>query len=318
MDLDGSFQTAIESIEPTEALAKQWQAFVDASAALNGTEAEALKAAKSGDVDEANAILADTSTYEAYSDAGEDLGACGTDFDVSEYGVTLATEAAGDAPQPENTAEDAANRYLDALMDGDCKAIADANHSQNYAEVAEDCSETAKSFKGSEMLASADYGPVGGAMIGPADNPFYSSYILDPETGDLEYTSTVYVSPNGLAPANEGIDADESVTAALDALRADDVEAFNETLPLDTVEGGGSFLQTGKSITSLGSDPVYQKKFVADVKSDAEAEPVRLGANQTLAYYLLDTEARDYVLTALHDAGSVTHYSFNSYWAIEE
>ena len=229
-----------------------------------------------------------------------------------------ATDAAADAPQPSNTIDEAAQTYIDALKSGDCQAIADANHSQNYAEPAEDCSETAELEKDTEVLATVQFGPVGAAVVGTSDSTGYLQFMLDPVTGDLAYTSTIYASDNGLEPPNEGIDADETVAAAVDAIRADDPDALNATLSDDQPEGGTSFLQKGSTIETLGTDPEFADRIVADIKADAEAEPVLLGVDQVEAYYLLDTEATDYVLIARHDAGSETHYAFTAYWAISE
>jgi hypothetical protein len=116
--------------------------------------------------------------------------------------------------------------------------------------VAEDCGSTADAWKSSEVLATAEFGPAGAAMVGPPDNASYMSYVLDPKTGGLKYTSIVYTGDSALQPANP--------------------------------------------------------------------RRVLLGANQVYAYYLLDTDKTDYVLTALHDPGSETHYGFNAYWAITE
>ena len=108
------------------------------------------------------------------------------------------------------------------------------------------------------------------------------------------------------------------MAAAVDAIRADDPDAFNATLSADQPEGGTSFLQKGSTIETLGTDPEYADRIVADIKADAEAEPVLLGVNQIEAYYLLDTEETDYILIARHDPGSETHYAFTAYWAISE
>ena len=47
----------------------------------------------------------------------------------------------------------------------------------------------------------------GAAMVGTPDNAGYLSFILDPKTGGLKYTSTVYTGDSALQPANAGIDA---------------------------------------------------------------------------------------------------------------
>ena len=317
VEINGSFQEDLESLEPTDALADDYDAFVQASADYNDNEDAVLDAAAAGDADEANALLSGDATT-AYGEAADALGACGNESGDLTADVAEATDAAADAPQPSNTIDEAAQAYIDALKSGDCQAIADANHSQNYAEPAEDCSETAELEKDTEVLATVQFGPVGAAVVGTSDSNGYLQFMLDPVTGDLAYTSTIYAADNGLEPPNEGIDADETVAAAVDAIRADDPDALNATLSDDQPEGGTSFLQKGSTIETLGTDPEFADRIVADIKADAEAEPVLLGVDQVEAYYLLDTEETDYVLIARHDAGSETHYAFTAYWAISE
>jgi hypothetical protein len=321
VEINEAFQDDLESIEPTDALADEYQAFVDASAEINANEDKVLKAAKSGDVDTANEILNGPSSdaVAAYGDAADELGACNGDDPPSQDRVSAASDEAGDAPQPSNSAEDAADEYLAALQSGDCKQLADAQHTQLYADELEDCSQVATDWKDSEVLASAQYGPAGAAELGSSESAGYTSFMLDKDRGDaLKYTGTIYASTNGLEEPNEGIDADETIDTALQAIRDDNVDLFDQTLPLDTVEGDGSFFQTGKTITELGNDPTYAKRIVEDIKSDTDAEPQPLGVNQVDAYYLLDTEKTDYILVARHEPGSETHYAFTAYWALSD
>jgi hypothetical protein len=316
VEINTAYQSAMESIEPTDGLADTYQQYLDAGAQLNANEEKVLAAAEDGDAEEANRILNEDNAkpIEDYDAAIDELGACASPEPDQEKAAAPADGAEG-APQPDNTIEDAAAEYLDAFKSGDCQRIADVQHSQNYAEVLDDCSDIAAGSKDSEILATAQYGPVGAAMVGTPESAGYAMFELDPKTGGLQYTGTVYTDANGLEPPNDGIDADETIQATIDAIRNDDVAAFNDALTIDT-EGPGTFEQKGDTIKSLGSDPVYADRVVADIKSDTEAEPELLGVDQTQAYYLLDTDKTDYILIARHEPGSETDYAFVAYWAI--
>lgn len=318
--INEAYQTSMESIEPTETLADEYQDYLDAGRQLNENEREVLAAAEKGDVEEANRILGEDNmeAVEKYDAATEALGACDSTQPPDPENVAEAADAAADAPQPANTIDEAAEDYLAAFQSGDCKRIQEAQHSQMYAELLDDCSDLTASYEGNEVLATAQYGPVGAAMVGTEESSGYASFVLDPVTDELEYAGTIYTEPNGLEPPNEGIDAEDTVNTVLEAIRSDDVDALNETLPIDVIEGEGSFHQTGESITELGNDPEYAKRIVEDIKSDTEAQPELLGVNQVDAYYLLDTESTDYILVARHEPGSETDYAFAAYWAISE
>ncbi len=143
--------------------------------------------------------------------------------------------------------------------------------------------------------------------------------MLDSEAdGELKHTSGVYADDNGLDPPNEGIDADATAQAFLDSIRADDTDAFNDTITVETLPASeGGFLQDGGSIKQIGSDPDYGKAIVEDIRADESATAELLGVNQFQAEYLVDTDgANDYVLMLTHQPGSETAYRVSAYWAL--
>ncbi|MFN8111833.1 MAG: hypothetical protein U0R51_01405 [Solirubrobacterales bacterium] len=317
--INEAFQADLESLEPTDGVSDAWNRLVADGAKINAGDEKILAAAKTGDIDKAYEQINDPDLLDVYDDynaAAEEAGACEPTPGFESQPIAEAAAGAADAPQPSNDVEAAANDWLEALQSGDCERIADANHTQNYAEPAEDCSDLKESEKKSEVLATAQYGPVGAAFIGTDESNAYVTFVLDPKTGELETTSTIYESDTGLMPAPEGIDADENVADAVAAIRDNDPKAFNATLSADQAEEG-SFVRDGPFDT-ISTDPLYGKRFVSDIRDSPDAEPVLLGADNTQAYYTLATEGGDYMLIARHDPGSETDYKFTAYWGLED
>ena len=326
--LDEAVQEDLESIEPTEGLAEEWQAYVDASAEILANDERIVELAEADQEAEVNEFLSGeaTATIEEFSAAAEELGACEEEFpsnDELAAEVASATEAAADAPQSDVTIEAIASEYLMALQNGDCEVLFRATHSQNYLEGPEkDCSASASQYEGYELAATASYGPAAAAVFANGEGEStYNEFILDPKTGGYAYTGTLYAADGGLQPANEGIDSDQVAADAVTAIRDNDPDGLSALLktdvPSDQPTDEGAFEKT-KPFDSLGSDPVYEERIVADIRADSGAEPVLLGADQAQAYYLLDTEATDYVLVNRHEPGSETEYRFSGYWAISE
>ena len=317
--INEAFQADLESLEPTDGVSDPWNRLVEAGTKINASDEKILAAAEDGDTDGAYELINDPDILDVYDDynaAAEEAGACEPTPGFESQPIAEPTDAAADAPQPSNDVEAVAADWLAALQSGDCEQIADANHTQNYAEPAEDCSDLAKSEKKSEVLATAQYGAAGAAYIGTDEANAYITFVLDPKTDELETTSTIYESDTGLMPAPDGNDADAMVADAVAAIRDNDPDAFNETLSADQPEEG-SFVQDGPFET-ISTDPIYGKRFVADIRDSPDAEPVLIGADNTQAYYTLATEGGDYMLIARHDPGEETAYKFTAYWGLED
>ena len=192
-----------------------------------------------------------------------------------------ATDAAGDAPQPSNTIEEAADEWLAALQSGDCKEIVDATHAQNYPTeetVADpatgDCKGAKTNSAETEIAGSAQFGPVGMVAYKYAPGQYsYDEFIADRDSNDqFKHTTTIYAGPNGLDPAPDGNNADAKIEAFVDAIRANDADALNDSLTVETPPPGeGGFAQTGP-FKSIGTDPEYAKQVVSDIRADAEAD----------------------------------------------
>ena len=330
VDLEQQDVAQTEAIEAPEELADEWADYNEASAELTATHEEVLAAAADGDADEANQILGGPST-DAANDLTEASDAAGVDCTsdndpLSEAEPAPATDAAAEAPQPTNTIEEAAEDWLTAFQSGNCKTIVEAVHSQlnvepdGIADPDGTCKSRGDATSEWEVAGTVQWGPVGMAAMEVGPGQFaYEHFVIDPDKSDeLRQVGETSADPNGLDPANEGIDADETIASLLDAIRADDTEAFNDALTIEALDADeGSFVQEGETITSIGDDPAFGEQIVTDIKGDEAATPELLGVNQIEAVYLLETEGQyDYLLVAEHQPGSETEYGFTAYWAL--
>ncbi len=331
VELENQEQAKLASIEAPEEAADAWAAYQDASAKLIAEHEKVLGAAESGDADGANEILfgAATDALDALTEANDAAGLECIDpgAPVSEEEPAAATDAAADAQQPSNTIEEASDAYLAALQSGDCDEIAAESHSQAGLDASGfadpktgDCSFQEKTFAEASIAGTAQFGPVGIAIITTEPGVHaYEQWVLDSEAdGELKHTSGIYADDNGLDAPNEGIDADATAQAFLDSVRADDPAAFNDTITVEALPASeGGFVQDGDSIERIGSDPDYGEAIVEDVRADESATAELLGVNQLQAEYLVDTDgANDYILMLTHQPGSETAYRVSAYWAL--
>lgn len=331
VELERQDEEQLASIQAPDESEAAWSDYQDASSELLASHEKVLKAAESGDVDGANAILFGEATdaLDALTEANEAGGfeCVDPETPVSDAEPAEATDAAEGAPQPTNTIEEASDAFLAALQSGDCEQIAAESHSQAELSAEDfadpktgDCSFQEKTFAEAEIAGTAQFGPVGIAVIQTEPGVYaYEQWVLDSEAdGELKHTSGVYADYNGLAAPNEGIDADATAQAFLDAVRADDTDAFNDTITVETLPASeGGFLQDGNSIKQIGSDPNYGQAIVEDIRADDSATAELLGVNQFQAEFLVDTDgANDYILMLTHQPGSETAYRVSAYWAL--
>lgn len=331
LELEEQDVAKTESIEAPEELADEWADYNKASAELTATHEDVLAAAKAGDVEKANQILGGESStlIEELSAASEAVGVECVDLEkpLSDEEPAAATEVAAAAPQPSNTIEEIADEWLAAFQTGDCDTIIEVVHTQARVDakaIADpatgDCQPRADAFAEAEIVRTVQWGPVGYAAVQMAPGQFaYEVFVIDPDQdNELRHVGEIAAGDNGLDAPNEGIDADETVAAFLEAVRADDPEAVNETLSVEAIPGQeGSFYQEGESVTTFGGDPEYSEQIITDIKADEAATPELIGANQLEAVYLLETESEnDYLLVLGHEPGSVTEYRVRAFWAL--
>lgn len=328
--LDGEDVAKTTSIKAPDEVADDWATYTDADQALLASDKAVLDAAKADDAEKANELMAgDAATaINDLIDTSDKLGlSCfDTDAPLSAAEPGGATGAAADAPQPANTIEEAADEWLAATQSGDCKQIVAATHTQNYPSVdaiadpaTGDCSVYATNSKSTEVADTAQFGPVGMAAFkyGPGQYS-YEEFVLDPDNGDkLTHTGSIYGNTVGLDPAPESNNADEQIDAFVQAIRDNDPKALNPTITVESPgPGEGGFPQDGP-FNELGSDPVYAKTIVSDIRADDAAAPQLMGQNQIWSTYMLEANGHDYVLFATHQPGSVDDYGVNAYWALD-
>ncbi len=315
---------ALEELMPPSALTEDYDGWLELVGDAEDAYAEAAKAAARGDQKATDAALANALGDEIKSTAREDLGLeqCLTPDSPAADSPDLEPELSGveaptgiDFKPASNTVAEAAESYLAAVTKGDCDEIDDQIHSDNGELDPAGC-ELEQSNQGLDIVATEQWGPAGVAVFYNAETGarFAMAFGQDDDGVIRRLTSSVagYYPLAGRAP--EGNDADSKLTAALDAIRSDDVEAFNATLPPDSLppEDGG-FEQTGVTIDSLGPDG---EVFVDAIKGAPDAEPVPLGINAAYAIYLIDTGGRSWILALTREPGTLDEYGFSGFWPI--
>ncbi len=307
-------QRGLEELEPKASVKADYERFLGAAAAVVAADRAVAEAAAADDQVGVDRAFGDLGRATARRDkAARDLGmkVCGglPEPKVEETGTGPGEDVS--FAEPRNTVEEALGDYLAATESRDCGAINDAEHSDNGTFSARVCGSVADGYAGAKVLATEQYGPAGAAEIVANAQPFTLHFVEDTD-GVLRRGGDIVVDDGGLRPANEGIDADQVAADTVAAIRAGDAEAFNETLSVDDqsfeVEGGGfDAVGTGKT----GDD------LVEAIRRDEGAEPEPLGANQAYAFYLLDTEGKDFVLILVHEPGSRTAYRFRGFFPIK-
>lgn len=223
-------------------------------------------------------------------------------------------------PEPSNTIEEAAQEWLDADRSGDCEEALALGHSQG-GYTPEICADDVPFYEAAELVGTEQYGPVGVATYDAGEDffPFDNYFVVDAEAdGALRNAGLLPNLEGGIKPAGEGNEADENAQAVVDAIRADDPDAFNELLLVDVAPDFPGFQVEGDSFDTFGTDEVYGPLLVADIRADEEASPEPLGINRSYASYLLNANENDYVLTLTLEPGSATDYAFSSYWGLFE
>lgn len=212
--------------------------------------------------------------------------------------------------EPTNTIEDAAKGYAEAVESGDCKAINAVRHTDAGELEAENCDIAKQQFKGARVVGTEQYGPAGQAEIVVDDGTHYATYFVEDLDGKLKYGGDAIHDQGGLRPAPEGNDSEAVANDVVGAIRDDDVDAFNATLP--STDSG--FLVKGDSVDEF-SDGKFTKDFLADVRA-TDDEPVQLGLNSTFGYYFLPGEKYDWVISTIHVPGIGGKYGLSGYYPV--
>lgn len=307
-------QRGLEELEPAAAVEDPYRRFLEGGAGVLAADRAVAEAAAADDEAGVDAAFADLSRAADTRDrAAARLGmdVCGglPEPKVEETG----TGPPGDASfaEPSNTVDEALEDYLAAAKRRDCRGINEAEHSDNGRVGPKECASLADAYAGAKVLLTEQYGPAGAAELKAPGQPF-TLYFVEDTDGVLRRGGDIIVDDGGLRPANDGIDADDVAADTVEAIREEDTASFNETLSVDDqsfeVEDGG-FDSIGNG--AGGAD------LVEAIRDDEGAAPEPLGVNQAYAFYLLDTEGKDFVLLLVHEPGSRTAYRFRGFFPIK-
>lgn len=298
----------------TDEAKAEMQAYVDASEKVIAADREIAEAAADDDTEAVNAAF--TKQNKAFTErdaAARKLGTevCGqsVDIEVSESGTTPPDDL--DIAEPKNTIEEAADTYLAAFKRSDCVAVNRNRHTDAGELEKPECEVASKNLQGASVAGTESYVIAGVAEIVGGDGTHYPTFFIEDLDGVLRYAGDSIHDSGGLRPAPEGNDSEETVDATLAAIRDNDAEAFNETLP---DESSGFWLDQKGEFETF-SDGSYNEAFMKDVRS-SDSEPVQLGLNAAFGFYLLEGSENNWVLTTIHNPGIGGHYRFSGYWPV--
>ena len=218
-----------------------------------------------------------------------------------------------DLPEPANTADQAAATFIAAVNTKDCAKINAAINS-DYGEInASSCEYMVNLYSGPKVkvVGSQSFGPIAFVEFSDPGEARYGTvnFVMDSDS-KLKFAGEQTILGGGIHPPSEGFDAQESMDAALDAIRDEDGEAFMAVQGPDS-----SVTEAPDPFTGVGSGPGGE--IVAkDIRDNPDVEAVMIGANQTGAAFIFDTGEHVYVLQNGHNPGSETSYGNFGYWLL--
>lgn len=280
---------------------------------IDSDKAIAEAASQDDDAAVTKAFQQQTKAFDERDAIAEELGTevCGQATEIKVVPTETGPPEDLTFAEPTNSVEDAAKEYAEAVESGDCEAINAVRHTDAGELPEENCKIAKQQFKGARIVGTEQYGPAAQAEIVAEDGTHFATYFVeDLEDGKLRYGGDAIHDQGGLRPAPEGNDSQEVANATVAALRDDDVEAFNATLP--TKDSG--FFVEGDSVDTF-SDGDYAKDFLADVRANDE-EPVQLGLNSTFGFYFLPGEKYDWVIATIHVPGVGGKYGLSGYYPV--
>lgn len=215
-----------------------------------------------------------------------------------------------DYEEPKNTVEEAADRWLKAGYSGSCVALNRNRHTDAGELEIDGCEAASEALKGATIAGVESYGPVGQAEIVGADGTHYPTFFVNDLDSVLRYAGDAIHDSGGLRPAPEDNDADATAEAVVNAIRDNDVPAFNATLP----DESSLFVVKGDTFDTF-SGGNYNPLFVKDIR-DTDVEPVPLGLNSAYGYYFVEGSEYDWVVSLIHNPGAGGNYRFAGYYPI--
>lgn len=302
------FQSALE---PDGAVAEVWadyleasQAYIDAGSDLGSVTDEAEFATASAALSKAL-----QATYAPADKLG--LKVCTHTPEPTVEKTEMENPASFDLPEPTNTVEEAAAEFIKAVESKDCSKMNGLANSDNTELAAENCDYLFNAYSGTEVVGTQSFGPVAVAEFSSATEAKNGTmkFIIDTD-GALRFAGESVILGGGINPPSEGFDSQETMDAALTAIRDQDGQAF-----LDIQGPDSSVTEVDDPFVAVGSGKGAEI-VATDIRDNPDVEAVMIGANQVDGFYIFDTDGNDYLFENAHNPGSETSYGNFGYWLL--
>jgi hypothetical protein len=305
-------QALQEGLEPAAAVAPDWEEYLKASQGVIDSAGAVVETPDDAAAPKAFAALeqARQKTYPPSDALG--LKVCTFAEAATVEETKMENPASIELAEPSNTPEEAAEDLLAAIETGDCEKINAERHSDVGELAADSCQYLLTAYSGLDIIGSQSYGPA--ALVQFADQKDASrqgttQFVIDTD-GKLKYVSESVIGGGGIHPPSEGFDAQQTVDAALEAIRSGDSAAFAETLGPD-----GAYTESEDPLAAF-SEESSGKLFTEAVKDNSDVDAVMIGASQAIAYFIFETGDSEFLIEVSHSPGSETEYRNPGYWAL--
>ena len=298
-------------LEADPSVAKTWDEYLKTSQAYINSAAKLSEVTDEAELTAATAEWNKTlpATYGPSDELG--LEVC-THLQFPKVEETkMENPASFDLPEPTNTVEEAAATFIKVVESEDCAKINAAIHS-DYGEVAaENCQYLVDAYSGTKPIGTQSFGPIAFAELNSKTEAKNGTvqFVID-QDGALKYAGESVIPGGGINPPSEGFDSQESMDAALAAIRDEDGEAFLAIQGPDSAN-----TEVADPFTAIGTGP-GGKIVATDIRDNPDVEAVMIGANQTSGAFIFDTGEDVYVLQNGHSPGSETSYGNFGYWLL--
>ena len=135
------------------------------------------------------------------------------------------------------------------------------------------------------------------------------TFVIDGD-GVLKYSNNGVIIGGGIHPPSEGFDSQETMDAAVEAIRDEDGQAF-----LDIQGPDSAITEVAEPFEGIG-DSEGGKVIAAAIRDNPDVEPMMIGANQLEGAFIFDTGEEMYLLQNGHFPGSETAYGNFGYWLL--
>lgn len=298
-------------LEADEAVAATWDEYLKASQAYIDSLSRLAEV-----VDEKAFLPASTASSKAlqatYGPADElGLKVCTHTPEPTVKETEMSNPASFDLAEPSNTVDEAAETFIKAVDSEECPKINAQVNSDNGELAADNCEYLVNTYSGTEVVGTQSFGPVAVAEFssGTEAKNGMVKFIIDTD-GVLRFAGESVIIGGGINPPSEGFDSQESMDAALSAIRDEDGEGFLAIQGPDS-----SFTEVQDPFVAVGTGPGAEKA-ATDIRENPEVDAVMIGANQAAGFFILDTEGEDYLLENAHSPGSETSYGNFGYWLL--